>query len=95
MFSSMKNEKITLLESSEQKITKVSEELQKKYQEHPDTFLKDYDDMINGSMIGIIANWKTSKILRADLINAVTDLVTIRQMIVDNNSNNSSSNNQR
>ena len=69
--------------------------LNKKYQEDPDTFLKDYDEMIKQSIVGIIANFNTTTLLRADLIDSTDILIRIREFVVDCNGNNSSCNNKK
>lgn len=69
--------------------------LNKKYQENPDTFLKDYDEMIKQSIIGIIGNFNTTAILRTDMITATDFLIKIRKFVVDYNGNNSSCNDKR
>lgn len=69
--------------------------LNKKYQENPDTFLKDYDEMIKQSIVGIIANFNTTTLLRADLIDSTDILIRIREFVVDCNGNNSNCNNKK
>ncbi len=69
--------------------------LNKKYQENPDTFLKDYDEMIKQSIIGIIANFNATTILRTDLIESTDILIRIREFVVNCNGNNSSCNNEK
>lgn len=71
------------------------EKLLKKYQDNPDTFVKDFDYMIFRSTVGIINNNLSYDILRDDLINNISTLISIRPFIINNYSNNSSSQNQK
>ena len=79
-------------------INKTQEEinrLTKKYQENPDTLIKDYDDMLRDYLIGIIANWNTNKFVFSGIIAEVTSLISFRKIIVDYYSNYRSSNNNK
>lgn len=69
--------------------------LKEKYQENPNTFLKDYDEMIKQSIVGIIANFNVTTILRTDLIDSTDILIRIREFVVNCNGNNSSCNNKK
>lgn len=67
--------------------------LTKKYQDEPDTLIKDYDNVIMQSIIGIIANFTANEVLRSDIISNVSNLIIIRQFVIDNHSNGSSNDN--
>lgn len=69
------------------------ETLRKKYQEKPDTLLNDYDEIIKGGLIGIIANFRANDMFRSDIITNINDLIKIRKFIVDKYSDNSSNKN--
>lgn len=66
-----------------------------KYQENPDSLLKDYDETIKKSLIAIIANYNAIGVLRDDIISIIDVLIRNRQFIVDNYSNKGGSNNQK
>ena len=71
-------------------INKTQEEidrLTKKYQDEPDTFIKDYDKMIYESLIGILANWNANSFIRNDIISWINDLISFRKEIINFNSN--------
>lgn len=90
----MKNDKPTRnILNSEYVIDEKILSLNKKYQESPDTFLKDYDEMIKQSIIGIIANFNTTTVLRSDLISNTSILIGIREFVVNHDSDNSCCNN--
>lgn len=79
-------------------ITKTQNEidrLTKKYQEEPDTFIKDYDKMIYENLIGILANWNANHFIRNDIISWINDLIRFRKEIINFNSNYCGSNNQK
>ena len=69
--------------------------LTKKYQEAPDTFLKDYDKMIYENLIGIFANWNANGVIRNDMITWINDLIRFREEIINFNRNYCSSNHQK
>ena len=78
-------------------IRKTQEEinrLTKKYQDEPDTFIKDYDKMIYENLIGILANWNANRFIRNDIISWTNDLIRFREEIINFNSNYCSSDNQ-
>ena len=78
-------------------ITKTQNEidrLTKKYQENPDTFIKDYDTMIYESLIGILANWNANGVIRNDMISWINDLIRFRKEIINFNCNYCGSDNQ-
>lgn len=91
----MKKEPIKNILNYEDVIGNEILNLNKKYQENPDTFLKDYDEMIKQSIIGIIGNFNTTTILRTDLITDIALLIKIRKFVVDYNGNNSSCNDKK
>ena len=79
-------------------ISKTQEEinkLTKKYQEEPDSFIKDYDKMIYENLIGILANWNANRFIRNDIISWINDLIRFRKEIINFNSNYCSSDNQK
>lgn len=82
------DERFNIVDKTQEEINKLT----KKYQEEPDTLIKDYDNMINGSIIGIIANYTACGILRNDLISSVNLLIRIRKFIISNYSDYSSGN---
>lgn len=64
----------------------------KKYQEQPDTLIKEYDDMIISSLFGIIANFRANDVLREDFITNVDILIRNREFISNQYCNNRRSN---
>lgn len=81
-----------IFENEEQKLEETYNMLIKKYQDNPDTLLKDYDDMIIASIIGVITYFKTTTALRHDLIPNIDTLIRSRKFIVNNCCDSSSSN---
>lgn len=76
--------------NNEESIEKEINRLQKKYQDKPNTLIEDYDNVIKQSLIGIIANFNTSDILRNDIISQIEVLIRSREFIINQYSNNSS-----
>ncbi len=70
-------------------------ELKKKYQEQPDTFVKDYDEMICKLLFGVLANFNANGIIRDDLVSNIRNLISFRKIIIDFYGDYSSSNNQK
>lgn len=69
------------------------ERLTKKYQDDIDILVKDYDEVIKASLIGIIANCRTNGTIRSDIIGSVDILIRIREFVVNQYSNCSGENN--
>lgn len=89
------NNLMVQMDKDEMKIEEEIIRLTKKYQDEPDILIKDYDELIKKSIIGIIANFNTFDVLREDIINRVDTLVRIREFIVNYDSNNGSRNNEK
>lgn len=76
-----------------EKTTTEIDKLTKKYQENPKKIIEDYDKMLNGLIIAIIANWNLYSDLRNDIVTYLDRLFIIREKIANNYCNESSDNN--
>lgn len=68
------------------------EKLKKMYQNDPKTLIKTLDESINNLIIMVIAYWRVYTVLRTDIIETVTRLISIRPFIINQNSNISGNN---
>lgn len=94
MFRTNKNEPIPETKA-EKTLDDLFNEQLKKYQDNPDTFVKDFDYMIFRSIVAVIHNNLADDILRDDLINNISTLISIRPFVINNYRNNGSSQNQK
>ena len=78
--------KVNNVMGKENEIENEFNRLSEKYQNNPNEFMKDFDKTINQLIVWFIANFNTTGLIRNEILECVSIMITIREPISKSNS---------